>query len=256
MSAYTVKQLSDLARVSVRTLHHYDEIGLLRPARVGENGYRYYERPQWLRLQQILLYREMGLSLEDIGAALDRKDFDLTAALKAHRARLEAERERYRGLIGVIDATLEGLSGGVLSPEDLYSWPSETRQAEFEGWLVERYGAQMQDDIVKSRRHVEALDPAGRDQVMERLKFIEGDLVDAFRHGLRPQSPLLDPLMQAHCDWVATMWNRPCPPQAYAGLAEMYLSHPEFVARYETLSPGFAAFLAEAMKSWASRQTK
>ncbi|WP_049781724.1 MerR family transcriptional regulator [Asticcacaulis excentricus] len=68
MSAYTVKQFSDLARVSVRTLHHYDEIGLLKPAYVGDNGYRSYERPQWLRLKQILLYREMGLSLEDIAA--------------------------------------------------------------------------------------------------------------------------------------------------------------------------------------------
>lgn len=254
MSAYTVKQFSDLARVSVRTLHHYDEIGLLKPAYVGDNGYRYYERPQWLRLQQILLYREMGLSLEDIGAVLDRRDFDVAAALKAHRARLEAELERFKGLIGVIDATLQGLGSDALSPETLYSWPSAERQAEYEAWLIERYGADMQTQIDASRQHTGALGEAGQAAAMAPLQGLESDLVDAFRHGLRPQSPLLDPLIQAHNQWVARMWNRPCPPPAYAGLADMYLSHPDFVARYEALSPGFTDFLTAAMKAWVARQ--
>ncbi len=85
---YTVKQLSDLAGISVRTLHYYDEIGLLRPSKVGENGYRYYDDAALLRLQQILLYREMGLELAQIKPILDSPDFDLLDALRTHRRAL------------------------------------------------------------------------------------------------------------------------------------------------------------------------
>ena len=79
---YTVKQLADLAGVSVRTLHYYDEIGLLEPSYVGENGYRYYEDAELFRLQQILLYRELDLSLAEIREILDAPDFDLVSALQ------------------------------------------------------------------------------------------------------------------------------------------------------------------------------
>src|SRR5690606_22198431 len=86
---YTVRQLAQLAGVSVRTLHYYDEIGLLRPSRVGENGYRYYDEPEVLRLQQILLYKELELSLEEIGSLLDQPDFDVLRALEDHKRALQ-----------------------------------------------------------------------------------------------------------------------------------------------------------------------
>ena len=82
---YTVKQLSKLAGVTPRTLHHYDQIGLLKPSRVGENGYRYYGEESLLRLQQILLYRELDLPLEDIKKIMGRRDFDVLGALRSHR---------------------------------------------------------------------------------------------------------------------------------------------------------------------------
>src|SRR5690606_4698147 len=89
--------------------HHYDEIGLLEPAYVGDNGYRYYEEEELLRLQQILLHRELGFALKDIAALLDDPGFDRLAALEAHKARLEAEAERYRRLVGTIDRTIADL---------------------------------------------------------------------------------------------------------------------------------------------------
>ncbi|GEM_PF-3597172 len=85
---YTVKQLSDLAEVSVRTLHYYDEFSLLHPSKIGSNGYRYYDEAALLRLQQILFYREIGLELAQIKDILDQPDFDLTSALTSHRATL------------------------------------------------------------------------------------------------------------------------------------------------------------------------
>ncbi len=85
---FTVKQLSKLAGVTPRTLHHYDAIGLLKPSRIGANGYRYYEQESLLRLQQILFYRELGIPLEEIKKIMGRRDFDVVEALQGHRQAL------------------------------------------------------------------------------------------------------------------------------------------------------------------------
>ncbi len=86
---FTVKQLSKLAGVTPRTLHHYDQIGLLKPSRVGENGYRYYGEESLLRLQQILFYRELGLPLDVNKIITGRRDFDVLAALESHKTELQ-----------------------------------------------------------------------------------------------------------------------------------------------------------------------
>src|SRR5438552_18719729 len=107
----TVKRLSKLAGVSVRTLHFYDEIGLLRPGRVGANGYRYYGQAALLRLQQILFYKELGLSLEEIADVLDQPGFDVAQALVAHRRALTERVGRLRRLIETVDQTTAYLKG-------------------------------------------------------------------------------------------------------------------------------------------------
>src|SRR5947209_6467723 len=99
MSVFTVSEVAKLSGVSVRTLHHYDEIGLLKPACVGENGYRYYGKAELERLQQILFHRELGFPLEEVRRVLDAPDFDRGAALRAHRGRLMAQARRYRALV-------------------------------------------------------------------------------------------------------------------------------------------------------------
>ena len=86
---------------------------------------------------------------------------------------------------------------------------------------------------------------------MAALARIEGDLVRAFEAGSGPGAPSLTPLLEAHRTWVAARWARSCGPDAYAGLADLYLAHPDFVARYEALAPGFSAFLTDAMKAHA-----
>src|SRR4051812_29619650 len=108
---YTVKQVAALSGVSVRTLHFYDETGLLKPAYVGANGYRFYEEPQLLTLQQILFYRELGLGLKQIKRALGRAEFEKVAALQSHRQVLEERLTRTRSLLGTIDKTLSHLKG-------------------------------------------------------------------------------------------------------------------------------------------------
>src|SRR3712207_3658632 len=109
--AYTVKQVAALSGVSVRALHFYAEAGLLKPARTGANGYRYYEEPELLTLQQILFYRELGLELRQIAQLLGRPDFQRRDALRSHRAALEERLARTRRLLETIDHTIDHLEG-------------------------------------------------------------------------------------------------------------------------------------------------
>src|ERR1700675_4520258 len=103
--AYTVKQVSRMSGVSVRTLHFYDETGLLKPARHGANGYRFYEESQLLILQQILFYRELGFELKQIERILGRADFEKVAALESHRRVLQESLARTQPVIETIDQT-------------------------------------------------------------------------------------------------------------------------------------------------------
>ena len=109
--AYTVKQVAAMSGVSVRTLHFYDETGLLKPAYHGANGYRFYEEPQLLTLQQILFYRELGFELKQIKRILGRADFEKVAALQSHRKVLQKNLARTRTLIETIDKTIQHLKG-------------------------------------------------------------------------------------------------------------------------------------------------
>lgn len=109
--AYTVRRVSGLSGVSIRTLHFYDEVGLLKPAYVSASGYRYYEEPQLLKLQQILFYRELGLELREIKNILERADFEKAAALESHRAELEKKLARTQALMETIDKTIDHVRG-------------------------------------------------------------------------------------------------------------------------------------------------
>jgi DNA-binding transcriptional MerR regulator len=119
---YTVKQVAEMSGVSVRTLHFYDETCLLKPAHVGTNGYRIYEEPQLLTLQQILFYRELGFELKRIREILGRADFEKVAALESHREVLQTNLARTRTLIETIDKTIEHLKGiKPMKTEDMFA---------------------------------------------------------------------------------------------------------------------------------------
>ena len=126
--AYTVKQVAAMSGVSVRTLHFYDETGLLKPAYHGANSYRFYEEPQLLTLQQILFYRELGFELKEIKRILDRPDFQNVAALESHRQVLEKNLTRTRSLIETIDKTIQHLKGTKKMKNEKYLLASASRR--------------------------------------------------------------------------------------------------------------------------------
>jgi MerR family transcriptional regulator, thiopeptide resistance regulator len=250
----TVAQLAAVSGVTVRTLHHYDQIGLLKPAAVGANGYRYYGRTELLRLQRILFHRELGVPLAAIAELLDLEGEDQVAILTQHREKLAAERERYRILIDTIDHTIAELKGEELMENaQLYRGFSPEKQAGYEAWLIEQYGDPMRESIGHARKSCAQLSAAQKEALGKQLHDVEQALADALRHGVDPASAAVGALIGRHRAWVAAMWGRPCSPQSYAGLADLYLSHPDFVARYERIEKGFAEYLAEAMRQHAAR---
>ena len=254
MKMLTVKQVARISGVSVRALHHYDEIGLLKPASVGANRYRYYGREELLRLQQILLHRELGIPLLDVAAILDDPKFNQLDALRQQREKLENEAKRYAQLVRTIDRTIASLNGDhAMKNADLYKGISPQKQAEYEKWLIETYGGDMPERISVSKKKYESLTDAEKARLNDELLEVESAWADAMKNGVPADSKSLDPLLKRHRAWVATMWHKPCPPEAYAGLADLHLGHPDFVSRYEAIAEGFSDYHAASMKAYAKR---
>jgi DNA-binding transcriptional MerR regulator len=255
MTNYTVSEVAAMAGVSIRTLHHYHEIGLLCPAYVGENNYRYYGREELLRLQQILIHRALGIALTEIGAILDAPGFDRLSALKSQRERIAREVARSAEMLRTIDRTIADLEGDrAMKAAELYSGIVDPeKQAEHKAWLEQKYGPEIGEHIQTSRRKMGSLSPVERDAMMVELRDIEQQLAKALRDGVPPEARSLDPLIERHRAWVASSWDRDCPPVIYAGLADIY-EHPDFKARYESMETGFSDYLCTAMRNWAKRQ--
>jgi DNA-binding transcriptional MerR regulator len=258
MKELTVKQLAAISGVSVRDLLYYDQFGLLKPASMGANGYRYYGRKELLRLQRILFHRELGVPLSEVAELLDLEGESQVDVLRQHREKLAAERERYRVLIETIDSTIADLQGErFIVNADLYKGFSPEQQEGYEAWLIERYGEPLRAGIESAKAAQGKLAPAEKKALLEtqgkELHEVEEALAGALRSGVDPGSDEVDFLIARHRAWVSAMWGRPCSVVRYSGLADLYLAHPDFVARYERIEKGFAEYLTSAMKLHATK---
>ncbi len=254
MNDYSVKQLADSAKVSIRTLHYYDEIGLLKPRFKAQNNYRFYGDIEALRLQQILIYREMGMELRQIKEILDAPDFDLVKALEEHQARIKENIERQEMLFAAITSSIEKIKRKEkMEISKLYEWNSEIKNAGYIEWLKEKYSSKYDAAIEHANKAFTKLDDSQRQKIMDQIKEIEADIVNAYNAKIIPGDEALDPILDAHRNWIAYMWAQPCPKPAYSILADTYLSHADFVARYEALAKGFSEYLPAAMKAYAEK---
>jgi DNA-binding transcriptional MerR regulator len=256
MAAYTVKQLARLSGVSIRTLHHYDEIGLLKPAFTGENRYRYYGREELLRLQDILFHRELGVPLQDIARLLASDGRDRIEILAGHRAELAERLKRSRQLLRTIDRTIAELNGEeTMKDKQLYQGFDPRKQAEYEDWLVNEYDGpgDMRAGIDHSKAHWAKEGDEKFQAALAAGKKAEDELAERFHAGTVVDSTELDPLFDRHRAWVARMWGRECPREGYSGMADLYLAHPDFRTHFDTRGEGFTDWLTTAMKAYAAR---
>jgi len=254
VSGHTVKQVAKLSGVSIRTLHHYDEIGLLKPANVGLNGYRYYGREELLRLQQILFHRELGLALDDIRRLLDAPGFDRAAALKAHRVKLAADIERYGQLMRTIDETLAALEGErAMEDKAMYRGFDPEKQAKYEAWIVDRYPG-MQRVMDASKALTKTWKQADFDSAQEEMEAVESGMASALTSGLPVGSDHVQNLVRRLSALVSRYWTEPVTAPGFVGLASLYGEHPEFRTRYETRAAGLTQYLQAAMRVFAERE--
>ena len=247
----TVKQVAKASGISVRALHHYDEIGLLQPE-IGPNGYRYYGQEELLRLQRILFYRELGVALAEIRRMLDDPAFNTRAALLQLRQRVEAEIDRRRDLARTIERTLALIDAGKpLNAQHLFDGVSPEKQAAWEAELTDRYGDPAAGAIRQSRDAHAALSPAGMIDFRAEIDAIHASFVTLIGSGLAPGSDQAQAETARHYRWVSRSWRPDA--DAYAALGALYIDHNEFRAMYDALHPGLAPFLADAMAIYAQR---
>jgi DNA-binding transcriptional MerR regulator len=244
--------IADLARasgVTSRTLRHYDRIGLLRPARTGHNGYRYYGWEESLRLQRILLLRELGLGLEAIGGILDGGRAPLDA-LRVHRRWLDAERQRLGAMAASVDATMERLArGGTLGTQDMFNGFGKNP---YEDEARERWGDAAVDN---AHARLDALAPPERSSMMDKAREINRELAACMAAGEPAGGPRAQAAVERHYRWVCLSWTPTA--TAYEGLGRMYVDDPRFTAFYdaprdEAARPGLAAYLLEGIEEYAA----
>jgi len=245
----TVKQIARASGTSVRALHHYDHIGLLKPE-IGANGYRYYGQAELLRLQQILFYRELGLTLAAIARILDDPAYDTRTALTDLRRRVTEDIAHRHRLADTIDRTLAAIAAGrEVSAQGLFDGVSAERQAAWEAEIVALYGSAAHDAIDASRTAQAALSPSGLLDFRAEIDAIHAAFVARIVAGDRPDAPEVQTLAGRHHWWVCRSWRPDA--DAYAALGHLYRDHAEFRAMYDALHPGLAVFLADAMAIYA-----
>src|SRR5215510_8438933 len=247
--AYTVKKVARMSGVSVRTLHFYDEVGLLKPASRAANGYRFYDEAQLLTLQQILFYRELGFELKQIKRLLGRGDFDRIEALESHRKVLSKELKRTRKLIVTIDKTIAHLKGKKkMKTEELFEGFSPEQQAKHEEYLINRFGDGMKDSIAQSKRRVKDWTRADWQKSGEVFAEICRDLVVLMRQKSQPDSEEVQDMIRKHYKWLKQFWTPTA--ESYAGHSQLIVDS-DLRKAYEAYDPHLPEFVGMAIKAFA-----
>ena len=249
---YTVDQLSRLSGASARTLRYYDQVGLLKPARVRSSGYRIYGRAEVDRLQQILLYREMGMALSDIRQVLDAPDFDVKQALRTHLAMLESRRAAISQLISTVRNTLNSQEEGKTMDdhqkfEGFKRQLVEDNERQYGEEARERYGEAAVDE---SNRKLLNMTKAQYDAMQQAATELQARLERAVQDGLDPTGDEGAALCALHKAWLSYTWPQ-YTPEAHKGLAQMYVDDERFTAHYDQKLAGCAAFLRDAVNAHA-----
>jgi DNA-binding transcriptional MerR regulator len=244
---YTIQKLGLLAGVSTRTLRYYDEIGILKPARINSSGYRIYGQAEVDNLQQILFYKELGIPLEIIKEIITSPSFDAAKALDEHREKLLDKRLQLDRLIVNVEKTIASNEGRI----------TMTDQEKFEGFkqkLVEdnekKYGKEMrekygEDNVNNSNKKVLNMTEDEHEEVTKLDKDLHILLAEAFKTG-DPAGALAQKAADLHKQWLIFYWDK-YSKEAHAGLAQMYVNDERFTAYYDKEQPGTAEFLRDAI---------
>lgn len=245
---YTIQKLATLAGVSPRTLRYYDEIGLLKPARVSSNGYRIYGQEQVDLLQQILFYREMEVSLPAIQEILENPKFDEKEALKKHYAELLQKEKRLKRLIATVEKTLQAKEGKITmsDQEKFEAFKADLisqNEKKFGTEIREKYGEEI---IEKSNHKVANMSEADYQKVTQLDARLSELLI---KMQAEVTKDLEQEVFQTHKAWLSYFWPS-YSEEAHLGIVEMYLADPRFTAYYDDKAgTGAAKLLHDAVQN-------
>lgn len=247
--AFTVGELARLTGVTVRALHHYDEIGLVRPSQRTAAGYRLYGDADVLRLHQVLLFRELGLPLEEIAAAIDeaggQEEF-----LRRHREVLVTRRARLDAMLAALDARLAAFEKGMtMRPDEVKALFDGFDPSQHEEEARQRWGHT--DAYKESARRTKQYGKAEWDQYKREAQEIAERIAAHMRSG----APATDAAVQAAVEehrLLIDRWFYPCSIEMHKNLGALYVNDPRFTANLDKIGPGYARYLSEAIA--ASRE--
>jgi DNA-binding transcriptional MerR regulator len=247
---YTVKKLADLAGISVRALHYYDELGLLKPKSRSVSGYRFYDEECAARLQQIMFFRELGFGLDEIKKIMSRKDFDMLEALESHRTLILKKAERLSELLATVDKTIKKLKGEAkMSYKEFYRGFSEEKIERYRREVRERWG----------NKAVEESDARMLKMGKEKFNALqaEGDAIfqgicDNMAKGF--DSREVQEQVARWRQWLEHFYTYS--DEAVQGLGQFYSQHPEFAEHFRKFHPDFPEFLTRAIEHYCRRKRK
>ena len=249
---YSIQELSRLSGVTTRTLRWYDQIGLLKPSRVAESGYRYYGRAEVDRLQDILYYRALGVELARIKECLDDPSFDRLAALRNHLTALEAEQERLEQLIRSVKDTIGAEERNeIMSDEQKFEAFKQRAIAHNEKVYGAETRAKYGDrEVDEANAAAMNLTQAQYQEGTELGRVIPEQLEAAGQTGRSARGEVGTERTALHRRWLTITGNR-YEPDKHRGIAELYVDDPRFTAYYDKAVPGCARFLRDAVVCWA-----
>ena len=247
-----VGEVAALSGVTVRTLHHYDRIGLLSPSGRTAAGYRQYGPADLDRLHQVLLYRELGFPLEEVATLLDDADADPAAHLRRQHRLLRDRIERTRAMVAAVEKEMEARSMGIsLTPEERFEVFGEHDPAQYDAEVEERWGET--DAYAQSKRRTAAYTKDDWLRIKEEGAAVERRFAEALQSGVPADSPEAMDIAEEHRQQISRNFYD-CPPQMHAGLGRMYVEDERFTAHYEEIAPGLAQYVSTAVQANAARQ--
>ncbi len=245
----TVGEVSELTGVTVRALHHYDELGLLSPSERSGAGYRLYSYEDLARLQEILIWRQLGFSLAEIASLLDDPRHDRLGALERQRELVAREIDRLGALAAAVDAAIEAETNGTRMKET--SMFEGFDPTEYEDEARERWGHT--DAYRESARRTQAYGEAEWNEIRAESEAIARELIELMRAGERSDGAAARALAERHRGHISR-WFYPCSPRMHRGLGDMYIADERFTNTYESQAEGLAAYLHDAIVANADPQ--
>ncbi|HEY7173662.1 MAG TPA: MerR family transcriptional regulator [Micromonosporaceae bacterium] len=249
--SYSVGQVATLAGVTVRTLHHYDEIGLLTPADRSATGYRRYHDADLQRLQEIMFYRELGFSLEEITDLVHEPDANPAAHLRRQHELLLSRLERTHRMVEAVEKAMEAHTMGIsLTPEERFEVFGDFDPAEHEDEARERWGET--DACAESARRTSAYTKDDWLAIRAEADGITRAYADAMASGAAADSAVAMDVAERHRGHI-DHWFYSCSYSIHSGLGEMYVADSRFAAHYEAVAVGLAGYVRSAILANARR---